>query len=184
MFQMVQRSRGVGFGRPPCSGPQAMTHLAGIEISKRENARHGIAAVEAAFIMPLLVLLMLGIWEVGRLLDAAQIVANACREGARQAAAGQKTAAQIQQAVLTYLAQNDVPTTGATVTVADLTSAGTDPTLAAQLDQLQISIVVPTANIRWLGTGWFDTSASFTATSTWNSMNDVPVSVTPTVPPE
>jgi Flp pilus assembly protein TadG len=147
-------------------------------------ARCGIAAVEAALIMPVMVLLMLGVWEVGRMLDAAQVVANACREGARQAAAGQKTSAQIQQDVLTYLAQANVPTSGATVTVSDLTSGGSDPTQAAQLDQLQVTVVVPTANIRWLGSGWFDTNSTLTATTTWNSMRDVPVAVTGTVPPE
>jgi Flp pilus assembly protein TadG len=150
----------------------------------RDATRRGLAAVETAFVMPVLVLLMLGTWEVGRMFEAAQVVTNACRDGARQAAAGQKTASQIQQNVLTYLAQANIPTTGATVTVSDLTSAGTDPTLAAQLDQLQVTVVVPTANIRWLGSGWFDKSTSLTATTTWNSMRDVPVNVTGTIPPE
>ena len=60
-----------------------LAHLTVLRFSNCENSRRGIAAVEAAFIMPFLILLMLGVWEVGRLFDAAQVVANACREGAR-----------------------------------------------------------------------------------------------------
>ena len=50
-------------------------------------ARRGVAAVELAFVMILLVVpLMIGIWEVGRLIQVQQVVSNSAREGARLAA--------------------------------------------------------------------------------------------------
>ncbi|MCS6866643.1 MAG: pilus assembly protein [Gemmataceae bacterium] len=49
--------------------------------------RRGVAAIELAFVTTLLVVpLLLGIWEVGRLVQVQQIVSNAAREGARLSA--------------------------------------------------------------------------------------------------
>jgi Flp pilus assembly protein TadG len=55
----------------------------------RRTARRGVAAIELAFVTMLLVIpLLIGIWEVGRLVQVQQIVSNATREGARIAAQG------------------------------------------------------------------------------------------------
>lgn len=49
--------------------------------------RSGVAAVETAVVLTfLLVPLLIGIWEMGRLVQVQQIVANSAREGARLAA--------------------------------------------------------------------------------------------------
>lgn len=49
--------------------------------------RRGVAAIELAFVTALLVVpLLIGIWEVGRLVQVQQIVSNAAREGARLSA--------------------------------------------------------------------------------------------------
>ena len=46
--------------------------------------RRGVAAVEFAFVTMLFVVpLIIGVWEVGRLIQVQQIVSNAAREGAR-----------------------------------------------------------------------------------------------------
>lgn len=51
--------------------------------------RRGVASIELAFVTMLLVVpLMIGIWEVGRLVQVQQIVSNAAREGARLSAQG------------------------------------------------------------------------------------------------
>lgn len=53
----------------------------------RRPARRGVAAIELAFVTMLLVVpLMIGIWEVGRLVQVQQIVSNSAREGARLSA--------------------------------------------------------------------------------------------------
>ena len=53
----------------------------------RRAPRRGVAAVELAFVTVLLVVpLLIGIWEVGRLVQVQQVVSNAAREGARLAA--------------------------------------------------------------------------------------------------
>jgi Flp pilus assembly protein TadG len=55
----------------------------------RRTARRGVAAVEMAFVTLLFITpLLIGIWEVGRLVQVQQVVSNATREGARIAAQG------------------------------------------------------------------------------------------------
>lgn len=56
---------------------------------RRFSPRRGVAAVEFGFVTLLFVVpMMLGIWEVGRLIHIKQVVANSAREGARLAAQG------------------------------------------------------------------------------------------------
>lgn len=56
---------------------------------RRSTPRRGVAAVEFGFVTLLFVVpLLLGIWEVGRLIHVKQLVANSAREGARLAAQG------------------------------------------------------------------------------------------------
>jgi Flp pilus assembly protein TadG len=67
---------------------------------RKAKARTGAAAVELAVCLPLLLTVLLGVWEVGRMVSAQQIIANAAREGGREVAAGQSSAASIQQYVV------------------------------------------------------------------------------------
>ena len=56
-------------------------------MTTRPQPRRGVAAVETAVVLTfVLVPLMIGIWEMGRLIQVQQIVANSAREGARLAA--------------------------------------------------------------------------------------------------
>src|SRR5438105_13470314 len=66
--------------------------------------RRGTASVEFAACLLVLLPLLLGLWEVGRLVEVQQLVAHSAREGGRAAAAGQKTVAQIKQDVADHLA--------------------------------------------------------------------------------
>jgi Flp pilus assembly protein TadG len=50
--------------------------------------RHGSAAVEFAVILPLLLTLLIGVWEIGRFIQLQQIMSNAARDGARLASQG------------------------------------------------------------------------------------------------
>lgn len=59
-----------------------------ILLKKRINNRKGQTLVEMALILPVLLLLIFGIIEFGRIFNAYLIVSNASREGAREAAVG------------------------------------------------------------------------------------------------
>jgi Flp pilus assembly protein TadG len=148
------------------------------------QGRAGSAAVELAAVLPLLALLLLGIWEVGRLVEAQQLLSNAAREGGRQASTGTKTTAQVQQDVLNYLNNAGVNTTGATVTFTNLTDASrNDPTVAQQMDKLQITVTLPFNNVRWaLVNQVVVRGTTLTGSATWYSVRDLPVNVSNVIP--
>lgn len=111
-------------------------------------ARRGVAAIELAFVFMLFVIpLMIGIWEVGRLVQVQQVVSNATREGARLSAQAytinsastptQIRVANVKEAVyeylyaagLTNLQRSDVTVTFgfATARTTDYVPLSTDP---------------------------------------------------------
>jgi Flp pilus assembly protein TadG len=99
--------------------------------SCKTQRRQGAAAVELAILLPLvLVPLLFGIWEVGRLVQIQQIVANAAREGGRQASTGKYTETDIRDDIKAYLTNAGLVTTGVqiTVTVTDVSTTLSPPT--------------------------------------------------------
>jgi Flp pilus assembly protein TadG len=140
--------------------------------------RGGAAAVELALTLPLMISILTGLWEVSRVVEVQQILYNAAREAARQAATGQYTNAQVQQIALTYLqfGLNDTSgtmTATATVTVTDLTNPGTDVSNATTLDQLQVVVSIPFSSVRWINLSLVTNgSTAVTSTATWVSLKD------------
>src|SRR5581483_10800058 len=113
-------------------------------ITRIRRPRAGVAAIEMAFVMSfILPPLLLGTWEVGRMINVKQMLGNAAREGARQASAGQINNTQVQQVVVNYLKNAGIPTTNVVATVSDLSNPGTDATKAVQFDQLQVTVTIP-----------------------------------------
>ncbi len=65
--------------------------------------RRGVAAVEFAFCAPLIFLLLLGLWEVGRITEVQNVMWNSAREAARDASLGQDNLQTVANNLLTYL---------------------------------------------------------------------------------
>ena len=83
-----------------------------LTMGRRER---GAVAVEMAIILPLLLLVVGGIVDFGRLLFTQNIVTNAAREGARSAALGYTTAtatARVDQAMVGVPMWHVTPSTG------------------------------------------------------------------------
>ena len=139
--------------------------------TSRRN-RRGVATVEFAVVLPVIIATLLGVWEVGRALVVEEILCNAASVGGRAASTGLNSAAQVQTTVTNYLALAGLPTQNVTVTVSDLTSPGTDPAAASALDQLQVSVSIPYSNVAWSATSVFmPSNALLSATVTWCSAN-------------
>lgn len=148
-------------------------------------ARGGVAAVEFAIVSSLLVPLLLGIWEVGRLVQVQQHTHNAVREAGRQASTGTRTASQVEAAALNYLTRAGLNTAGATVTLVNLTNASrADPTTANQMDRFRITLTLPFNNVRWVLADQITSITELSATTDWFSMKDQPLTVSSSVPIE
>jgi Flp pilus assembly protein TadG len=76
---------------------------------RRRSCRRGLAAVECACCLPIVVLFMLGLWEIGRVVEVSNIMWNGAREAARDASLGQDNLQTVATNLATYL-QSAEPT--------------------------------------------------------------------------
>lgn len=178
----------------------------------RRTTRSGVAALEFAVVIPFLLVVILGVWEVGRYLEVQQGLDNSTREGGRQASTAKRTNAEVASAVYQYLlGVNSIvdnptslvsadtytgkslkrvysgTTTGGTayaftIWVENLT-ADRDALDALQLDVIRIKVSYPAQAVRWLSAGRFlPNGSTLDAQSEWCSMADVPLVVPTTIP--
>ncbi len=71
--------------------------------TRRRRHRPGTAAVEFAVCLPLMLLLIFGLWEVGRMTQVYNVMWNAARESARDASIGQDNLLSVANNTLAYL---------------------------------------------------------------------------------
>lgn len=99
--------------------------------SQRSNRRRAASLVEFAFVVPIMFLLLMGVFEYARFLFTMQLVNNAAREGARYAVVNTttETTAGVQTYVDKYLAGQGgtqfvgyTPSSNITVYLADPTT--------------------------------------------------------------
>src|SRR3954453_1092179 len=137
----------------------------------KDRRRKGTAAVELAVsVMPLMIIVM-GIFEGGRLMMVQEQIVNAAREGARLAALGGPTmgsststgANEVNYRVRQYLAAAQI-TSGVTITISDLDSPGiTDLSQAGAGDRIQVAVSVPFKNVAWCPPWFFGGATLSTA---------------------
>jgi hypothetical protein len=145
--------------------------------------------MEVALTLPLIVWMMAGLWEASRILEVQQFLFNAAREGARQAATGHYTNAQVQALTLNYLSYglgdaDGAMTFEAVVTVANLNSPGTDVSAAQTLDVLQVTVTVPFRDVRWLNLKLVTDEASVLSSQvSWVCLKDYIINASPPAPP-
>ncbi len=114
--------------------------------------------VEFAVVAPLLILLVIGIIEFGRLLMVQQILTNASREGARRAVVENVTVGEVEDVVRDYAAACSL--SGVNVTVSP------DPlTLVGFGDPVTVTVSVPYSQVAWLPSSWFLSGGTATASS-------------------
>jgi Flp pilus assembly protein TadG len=126
---------------------------------RRQARRKGAAIMEFIGVLPLYILLILGIWEGGRLFHAMQICSNAAREGARLASLGEdapdpitnvaaSSPSNIRTYVLNYIRNADptINTTGITVEIKKVVPAGTGSEIPGTGDVDPSDRSIPTTN--------------------------------------
>ncbi len=138
-----------------------------MRLPKKNNhsASRGVAAVELAFVLPFLVILLLGVWEVGRMIEVQQILNNAAREGSRLAAQGliinqdsnptlikvTTGSPNVESAVRNYLREAGINTANMTVTFqyVDGNTSNTEPFQASKGQRFKVTVSIPFDNVKW-----------------------------------
>jgi Flp pilus assembly protein TadG len=154
-------------------------------------SRRAAVAVEAAVVLPMVVLLMAGIWEVGRMIEMSRTMQDAVRQGARLAAGGVSqgtpvTRSMVQTEVQNYLTAAGIPSAvanGATVTLST-TCSWTDPCNANPLDPFTVSATISGTgftSLYWVPSNITGVS-QLSATVNWMSNNDAEVVVSTQLP--
>lgn len=123
----------------------------------RRQTREGTATVELAVTVPVLVLIVFGLIEVGQGVLAKQVLVNAARDGARSATLEGATVADVETTVLNFLASSGME--GATVTVSP-----SPLTVAQGGDPVSVTVSVPFSAISWLPAPFYLGGASLEAT--------------------
>lgn len=157
--------------------------------------RRGSVAVEAAVVMPVLLIMMLGIWEVGRIIHVQQILVNSAREGARLAAGGYVngspvTNTMVQQATRDYLQAAGLPNaavTGADIELKALVTPGwVDPADATPLDRFEVRVTIPSGpafeSLRWSMVAQLTGTSELEAVVEWVSLNNEKISISTELP--
>ncbi len=121
--------------------------------------RRGVAATEFAIVVPVFVLLVFGILELGRALMVQQLLTNASRVGARTAILLSAAESDVDNDAIDYLNNMSVTVTGDDVTATpDLSTAQTG-------DQVTVTVSLDFEDVSWVPAPWFLGGASLSATS-------------------
>ncbi len=133
-------------------------------ILNRRSARRGVAAVELALVAPFLCALVMGMFEMGRLVMVKEILTNAARKGCRTGASVSKTYQNLLDDVNNILTDNNLTAADATITVqvATYTGTATTPTWGAfttitsgsaftpgALDKVSVQVAIPVTSVLW-----------------------------------
>ena len=126
---------------------------------RRKYCEKGAAVVEFALVAPLLMLLTMGMMEVGRLVMVKQLLVNASREGARLAVLPGSSAAEVCSQVESELAASSVH--GVIVSVAPAT-LGTAPAGTP----VTVTVDVEASKVSWIPNPAFSIQSTLTGSTT------------------
>jgi Flp pilus assembly protein TadG len=160
--------------------------------------RRGVVIVELAFILPLLLFLIIGVWEVGRLVYVQQIMHHAARDAARLASqaniintTGQYTriskstgTPNLDETVRDYVQGSGITNiTGLTVQFQylDGDTTLTQPYQGVKNQKFRVRVTLPYANVRWTGLNLVNPS-TVGGECIWMMMVDDPFTVNSTLP--
>jgi Flp pilus assembly protein TadG len=114
------------------------------EVRLRRRVQSGTALVELALVAPVLIVMLFGIMEMGRVLHSVVLVTNAAREGARRGSVGDSDS-QIRTTISTYVQTSGLKPAQLTTGITRSTSGGR-PEIRVTLTYAQ-DLLVPTLRL-------------------------------------
>jgi len=182
----------------------ASSRREGMGMRARRPVRRGVAAVELAVVFLFIGLpLLIGVWEVGRLVQVQQVVANSAREGARLAAQGYTVNAagsptqimlnsgtpNIHDAVFQYLyaaGLTNLQSTDVTVTFTYLAprsdgAPATEPYQGEKNQPFRVTVTIPWNRVRWVNLGLVNPT-TVSSVAVWRMVVDDPFTLNDSLP--
>ncbi len=131
--------------------------------------QRGAAAVEMAVVLPVFVLIVLGIIEMGRAVMVANLVENAAREAARSAILNGATNSSVANVATTAL-QNSAGVAPGNVSVAISVAgvSGGQVGTAQPRDMITVTVTVPYASVSWLPPKYMAGKSLTSSCSMWH----------------
>ncbi len=117
--------------------------------SRIGRRRAGVAMLELAIVLPIFLLLLLGIIEMGRVMMLNQITTNSAREGARLAVVPGATQARVLAAVNSYLDAGGVSAIRRVVSVRNSSGSEVSVEQIPSKTPVTILVQVPYSNNTW-----------------------------------
>ena len=120
-----------------------------MRLTHSQANRRGVAMLEMAIVLPILLLLLLGILEMGRVVMIYQVTTNATREAARRAVVPGATDSAVLSMCNTYLDRGGISSTGRSVQI--LNSAGTPSAMTAipSHSSVTVRVTIPFSENTW-----------------------------------
>jgi Flp pilus assembly protein TadG len=128
---------------------------------KKRRGQSGMALVETAIVLLLLVTIIFGTMEYGWLFFKIQQITNTVRAGARKAVLPDSTNADVALLIQTELAEWDISSSDYTLVI-----SSADITALSPSDLITLTITVPYSNVELLGMPMFPTPTALTSTMT------------------
>ena len=117
-----------------------------------------------ALVLPIFMIIVLGIFEIGRAMMVEQALSNGARLGARRAILPNKSKTEVEQLVKTFC--QDSFNANVTVAISVDGNTGTARTSAQQGDLCEVSVTVPFSQVsflplpRWLNNAQLEQSCT------------------------
>lgn len=160
--------------------------------------RRGVAVVELAFLMPLLLMLIVGVWEIGRLVQLQQIMNQAARDGARIASQAHivNTTGAYTHIDMTTTSPNVTDTVRNHLYCCGITNLNglqvmfqfldgdtslTEPYQGIKNQRFRLTVTLPYDNMRWTSLGLINPN-TLGGECVWQMMSDDPFTLSTVLP--
>jgi len=169
-----------------------------MRLSSSIKRRQAVAAVELAVVLPLLITLLVGVWEIGRLIQLQQIMNQAAREGARLASQATIVKADgdyvqitratgslnVEDTIRDHLQAAGITNlTGLQITFEFLEGdlGATEPYMGTKNQRFRVRVTLPYDNLRWTDLTLINPT-TLSGECIWQMMVDDPFTLNPSLP--
>jgi Flp pilus assembly protein TadG len=142
-----------GFSQVFANGSSEMSPLTLMAKSRHgsslryRRSRCGAVAAEAAIVLPIFILAIIGIIEFGRAIMVQQILTNAAREGARRAIVQGATNDEVTELVDNYLVSTSLGAAGREIGILDENDGAIDLEDHPSHELIKVVVTVPTDEV-------------------------------------